>query len=176
VSKKESNRISNERKNLTRLAGEFLVASRLSQEGFMVSLQWGTTIGYDILVFDKNQRVAYLEIKTSASHKKGWALQKKYADPSRDKISADRRFVCCVDMKSDKRNPTMYIFPSLVVAEALHYGYGGKFSKSPTYSLQLDSYPRGRDKSLESKRVGDYINAERYRDNYDILNIDRLTG
>ena len=46
-------KVSNERKNLSRLAGEFLVASRLTQRGYMVALQWGTTIGYDILVFDK---------------------------------------------------------------------------------------------------------------------------
>jgi hypothetical protein len=44
-------RVSNERKNLNRLAGEFLVASRLAQRGYMVSLQWGTAISYDILAF-----------------------------------------------------------------------------------------------------------------------------
>jgi hypothetical protein len=46
-------KVSNEKKNLSRLAGEFLVASRLTQRGYMVTLQWGQTIGYDILVFDK---------------------------------------------------------------------------------------------------------------------------
>jgi len=51
-------KVSNERKNLSRLAGEFLVASRLTQRGYMVSLQWGTTIGYDLLVFDKEGNVA----------------------------------------------------------------------------------------------------------------------
>ncbi|HKC01386.1 MAG TPA: hypothetical protein VKD23_21560 [Terriglobales bacterium] len=46
-------KVRNEKKNLSRLAGEFLVASRLTQRGYMVALQWGTTIGYDILIFDK---------------------------------------------------------------------------------------------------------------------------
>ena len=55
-------RVSNEQKNLNRLAGEFLVASRLTQRGYMVTLQWGTTIGYDILVFDKAGNVAFLLI------------------------------------------------------------------------------------------------------------------
>ena len=32
-------RVSNEKKNLNRLAGEFLVASRLTQRGYMVTLQ-----------------------------------------------------------------------------------------------------------------------------------------
>jgi hypothetical protein len=63
----QKNRVSNERKNLHRLAGEFLVASRLTQRGFMVTLQWGTTIGYDILVFDKAGHVAFLEVKSTAS-------------------------------------------------------------------------------------------------------------
>src|SRR5690242_2618393 len=34
-------RVTNEKKNLNRLAGEFLVASRLTQRGYMVTLQWG---------------------------------------------------------------------------------------------------------------------------------------
>jgi len=40
-------KVSNEKKNLNRLAGEFLVASRLAQRGYMVTLQWGNTISYD---------------------------------------------------------------------------------------------------------------------------------
>lgn len=47
-----ADRVSNEKKNLHRLAGEFLVASRLTQRGYMVTLQWGNTISYDILCFD----------------------------------------------------------------------------------------------------------------------------
>ena len=56
-------KVTTEKKNLNRLAGEFLVASRLTQRGYMVALQWGTTIGYDILVFDKAGNTAFLEIK-----------------------------------------------------------------------------------------------------------------
>src|SRR5260370_14514455 len=70
-------------------AGEFLVASRLTQRGYMVALQWGTTIGYDILVFDKKDDVAYLEVKATASHPQKWLLQKKYATPNEDAIAAD---------------------------------------------------------------------------------------
>ena len=71
-------KVSNERKNLHRLAGEFLVASRLTQRGFMVTLQWGNTISYDILVFDKSGHVAFLEVKSSASYHRRWILQKKW--------------------------------------------------------------------------------------------------
>jgi len=46
-------KVSNERKNLDRLGGEFLVASRLTQRGYMVTVEWGTAIEYDILIFDK---------------------------------------------------------------------------------------------------------------------------
>lgn len=56
-------RVSNEKKNLNRLVDEFLVASRLTQRGYMVTLQWGTTIGYDILMFDKAGHAAFLEAK-----------------------------------------------------------------------------------------------------------------
>ena len=63
MSKVAKSKVSNEKKNLSRLAGEFLVASRLTQRGYMVALQWGTTIGYDILVFDKHHNVAYVEVK-----------------------------------------------------------------------------------------------------------------
>jgi len=87
-------KVSNEKKNLSRLAGEFLVASRLTQRGYMVTLQWGTTIGYDILVFDKAGHVAFLEVKSSASNHHRWLLQAKYAHPERDTIPLDRRFVC----------------------------------------------------------------------------------
>jgi hypothetical protein len=37
-------RVSNEKKNLNRLALEFLVASRLTQRGYLVTLQWGKTL------------------------------------------------------------------------------------------------------------------------------------
>jgi hypothetical protein len=59
-------KVSNERKNLHRLAGEFLVASRLSQRGYMTALQWGNVISYDMLVFDKLGQSAFLEVKASA--------------------------------------------------------------------------------------------------------------
>ena len=79
-------RVTNEKKNLNRLAGEFLVASRLTQRGYMVTLQWGTTIGYDILVFDKAGNVAFLEVKSSAQYSRRWILQKKYAEPNTEAI------------------------------------------------------------------------------------------
>src|SRR5712692_7379561 len=104
-------KVSNERKNLHRLAGEFLVASRLTQHGYMVALQWGTTIGYDILVFDKAHHVAYVEVKATASYPRKWFLQNKYATPRAG------HFVCCVDLTPRDREPDIYVFPSAVVAE-----------------------------------------------------------
>jgi len=68
-------RVSNEKKNLTRLAGEFLIASRLTQRGYMVTLQWGNTISYDILAFDKHGKVAFIEVKSTASNPRRWVLQ-----------------------------------------------------------------------------------------------------
>src|SRR5689334_11262633 len=102
--------VSNERKNLTRLAGEFLVASQLTQRGYMIALQWGTTIGYDILVFDKQGNVAYLEVKTSASNAGKWLLQKKYATPRDESISVAQHFVCCVDMSRKHDEARVYVF------------------------------------------------------------------
>src|SRR5712692_10673673 len=98
-------KVSNERKNLHRLAGEFLVASRLTQRGYMVSLQWGSTIGYDILVFDKAGRNAFLEVKATASNPGRWPLQKKYAHPEHGAISVERHFVCCVDLTVARDRP-----------------------------------------------------------------------
>jgi hypothetical protein len=34
----------------------------------MMTLQWGNTIGYDVLVFDKQGHVAFLEVKSTASN------------------------------------------------------------------------------------------------------------
>src|SRR6266704_148337 len=102
---KAKDKVTNEKKNLNRLAGEFLVASRLTQRGYMVALQWGTTIGYDILVFDKSGQVAYVEVKATASHPQRWLLQKKYATPSADAISQTKRFICCVDLSPKGREP-----------------------------------------------------------------------
>jgi Protein NO VEIN, C-terminal len=80
------NRVSNEKKNLNRLAGEFLVASRLAQRGYMVSLQWGSTVSYDILAFDKKGKIAFIEVKSTASYPRRWVLQSKYANPGSDAI------------------------------------------------------------------------------------------
>jgi Holliday junction resolvase-like predicted endonuclease len=85
-------KVSNEKKNLHRLAGEFLVASRLTQRGYRITLQWGSTIGYDVLVFDKKGNVAFLEVKSTASFTRRWVLQKKYANPQSDLIPLKKRF------------------------------------------------------------------------------------
>lgn len=168
-------RISNERKNLTRLAGEFLVASRLTQRGYMVTLQWGTTIGYDILVFDKDGKVAFIEVKSSASHSGRWPLQKKYAHPRADRIPADRRFVCCVDMTRASAEPTVYVFPATVVADALVFLYDGRFSKSPTYRLDLNGRPRGKGRDSEEKTAEKAFKLSSYIDAYSLLGVSCLT-
>jgi len=167
-------KISNERKNLSRLAGEFLVASRLTQRGYMVSLQWGTTIGYDLLVFDKEGNVAYLEVKSTASNHRRWILQAKYASPKEDKIQIQRRFVCCVDL-TVKPEPDVFVFPASVVSEGLTYFYKVKgFPNSPSYMFGLNNKPRHKTKDPKELTVGEHIGQEKYLENYGILAIKPL--
>jgi hypothetical protein len=125
-----ADRVSNEKKNLNRLAGEFLVASRLTQRGYMVTLQWGTTISYDILAFDKHGNVAFIEVKSTASYPRRWVLQSKYANPQTDTIPLERRFVCCVDISSKEREPSVLVFPASVVAAGLRYYFNSRFANS----------------------------------------------
>jgi len=167
-------RITNERKNLTRLAGEFLVASRLTQRGYVIGLQWGTTIGYDILVFDKAGPVAFIEVKTSASNSKKWPVQSKYARPEFDEIEEQRRFVAFVDLSPKGRESDVYIFPWRAVANGLHYFYNGKFSKSTTFAFPLDARPRGKSKMLQVQTLGQYVGAEKFLENFKILGVEPL--
>ena len=169
-------RVSNEKKNLNRLAGEFLVASRLTQRGYMVTLQWGTTIGYDILVFDKVGNVAFLEVKSSAQYSRRWILQKKYAEPNAEAIPLDRRFICCVDLAVPQGEPRVYVFPAAVVARGLHYYFSGQFPNSDSYHLSLDFKPQGRTKENGVQTVGEFITAERYVDAYSTLGIEPVTA
>ena len=168
-------KVTNEKKNLSRLAGEFLVASRLTQRGYMVALQWGTTIGYDILVFDKDGHVAFVEVKATASHPQRWLLQKKYATPSGDAISQARRFVCCVDLTPRDHEPDIYVFPAAVVAKALHYFYSGRFSRSPSFVLALNSRPRGHTRDESWPIVGEHIGYQNYLDRFDALGVVPIT-
>lgn len=174
MSTRTSTKVSNEKKNLSRLAGEFLVASRLTQRGYMVSLQWGTTIGYDLLVFDKQGRVAYLEIKSTASNPGKWLLQAKYAHPEGDSIPLDRRFVCCVDLTAESSEPDVYVFPAIVVANGLKYFYSRGFSNSSSYMFALNSKPRGRTRDQTSRTVASYINASKYLEAFDTLGVARV--
>lgn len=169
-------KVSNERKNLHRLAGEFLVASRLTQRGYMVTLQWGTTIGYDILVFDKAGHVAFIEVKSTAANTRRWVMQKKYAHPRADRIPIEQRFVCCVDLALANREPDVYVFPAAVVAEGLHYFFGGRFPNSSSYHLSLDFKPQGRTKLAGVQRVGEYIGADRFLERYDALGVESVAG
>ena len=168
----QKHRVSNERKNLHRLAGEFLVASRLTQRGFMVTLQWGTTIGYDILVFDKAGHVAFLEVKSTASNSRRWVLQKKYAHPESDRIPLAQRFVCCVDLAVMGREPDVYVFPAAVVAKGLHYFFDSWFPRSPSYHLTLDFKPQGRTRLPGIQTVGQFIGSEGYLERYDALGVE----
>lgn len=165
-------KVSNERKNLHRLAGEFLVASRLTQRGYMVSLQWGTAIGYDLLVFDKQGHVAFLEIKSTASNTRRWVLQKKYAHPEADSIPLEARFVCCVDLAVQGREPDVYVFPAKVVAQGLHHFFGSRFPNSPSYHLSLDFKPQGRTKQVNVETVGAFIQANEWLERYDALGVE----
>lgn len=158
-------RVSNERKNLNRLTGEFLVASRLAQRGYMVSLQWGNAISYDILAFDKQGHVAFIEVKSTASYRRRWVLQSKYAHPREDAIPLERRFVCCVDMCVKGVEPSIHVFPASVVAQGLHYYFNSKFPNSSSYHLSLDFKPQGKSKG-NAKTVGDFIDASKYVENF----------
>jgi len=163
-------KVSNERKNLSRIAGEFLVASRLAQRGYMVSLQWGNTISYDILAFDKEGNVAYIEVKSSAANSRRWILQKKYANPKEDAIPVSKRFVCCVDLSSKAEEPTIHVFPAAVVAKGLHYFFSSKFPNSPSYHLSLDFKPQGKTKT-RIETVGEHLKSELYKGNFDHLGL-----
>lgn len=164
--------VSNEKKNLNRLAGEFLVASRLTQRGFMVTLQWGTTIGYDVLVFDKAGNVAFVEVKSSARYARRWILQSKYAFPEADTIPLERRFVCCVNLATAEKAPEVYVFPAKVVAKGLHYYFGSRFPNSSSYHLSLEFKPQGRTKEAGAQTVGEFIGADQFIDNYDLLGVE----
>jgi hypothetical protein len=168
-----TDRVSNEKKNLNRLAGEFLVASRLTQRGYMVTLQWGNTISYDILAFDKQGKVAFIEVKSTASYSRRWLLQKKYADPKADAIPLDRRFVCCVDLWVSPE-PSVHVFPASVVACGLHYYFNSKFPNSASYHLSLDFKPQGKSKQ-EVKTVGEYIQEQRYFEKFEDLGLAPVT-
>src|SRR5258706_2694358 len=165
-----ADRVSNERKNLNRLTGEFLVASRLAQRGYMVSLQWGNAISYDILAFDKAGHVAFIEVKSTASYNRRWVLQSKYANPREDAIPLERRFVCCVDMYLKDAEPSIHVFPASVVAKGLHYYFNSKFPNSSSYHLSLDFRPQGKSKE-NAKTVGKFIDAQRYVENFGELGL-----
>jgi hypothetical protein len=158
-------RVSNEKKNLNRLAGEFLVASRLAQRGYMVALQWGNTISYDILAFDKTGGVAYIEVKTTASFPRGWILQRKYANPTSDSIPVEKRFVCCVDMTAFDSEPSIYVFPVTVVAAGINYYFNKNLPNSNGLTLSLDRKPQGKTKS-QIATVGEYIGDQKYLEKF----------
>jgi hypothetical protein len=174
VQKKALDRVSNEKKNLNRLAGEFLVASRLTHRGYMVTLQWGTTISYDILAFDKQGKVAFIEVKSTASYPRRWVLQSKYANPRTDAIPLEARFVCCVDISSKEREPSIHVFPASVVAAGLHYYFSSKFPNSASHHLSLDFKPQGQTKQ-NVKTVGEFIDEEKYLENFTNLGLTTVS-
>jgi hypothetical protein len=171
----EKPRVSNEKKNLSRLAGEFLVASRLTQRGYMITLQWGTTISYDILAFDKQGKVAFIEVKSTASNPRRWILQRKYAEPTGDSIPLANRFVCCVDLKVRAGEPHVYMFPAQVVANGLHYYFNSRFPNSQSYHPSLDFKPQGKTKDPNIQTVGQFIDAEKYREAYNLLGVNQIS-
>jgi hypothetical protein len=160
----KKDKVSNEKKNLSR---------RLAQRGYMVALQWGQTIGYDILVFDKKSNVAFLEVKSTASHHQRWILQAKYARHDEgDSIPQPRRFVCCVDLTVSKTAPQVYVFPAKVVEKGLRYFYEKSgFSDSTSYMLALKEKPRGRKKEATAQTVGAFIEASKYLECFESLGV-----
>lgn len=168
-------RVSNEKKNLNRLTGEFLVASRLAQRGYMVSLQWGSTISYDILAFDKHGNVVFIEVKSTASYPRRWILQSKYASPGDDTIPLDRRFVFCVDISRTDTEPIVHVFPAEIVSRGLHYYFNSRFPDSPSYHLSLDFKPQGQTQQ-DVKTVGQHIESDNYVENYSLLGLIPIEG
>jgi len=166
--------VSSDRKNLHRLAGEFLVASRLAQRGYMTSLQWGVTTGYDLLVFDKAGNVAFLEVKSCAAKSREWVVQKKYANPTDDKIPAEQRFVCFVNLCVQEGEPEVFVLPSPILAKGLRYYFNDRFPNSTAYHLALDRNPQGKTKLPDVKTVGQYIGAKSYLDNYSRLGVQPI--
>ena len=142
----------------------------------MVSLQWGSTVSYDILVFDKAGKVAFIEVKSSAAYSRRWILQKKYATPEADAIPLKRRFVCCVDLAVVKADPKVYVFPASAVAAGLHYYLPKGFPKSDSYHLSLDFKPQGSTKQRGVLTVGQHIQADEYLERYDLLGVQPVTA
>jgi hypothetical protein len=132
----------------------------------MTALQWGNGISYDILVFDKLGQSAFLEVKASASHRRRWILQSKYANPASDSIPLDRRFVCCVDLTPKDCEPHVYVFPAAVVATGLHCFLSSKFPRSSSYHLSLDFKPSGKGNLAGTKSVGEFICADDYLESW----------
>ena len=131
----------------------------------MVTLQWGNTISYDILAFDKKGTVAFLEVKSTASYPRRWVLQSKYAHPEHDAIPLERRFVCCVDLSVKPSEPSVHVFPAAVVARGLHYYFSSKFPNSSSYHLSLDFKPQGKSKT-SINTVGEFIDERTYLENF----------
>jgi len=97
-------------------------------------------------------------------------LQSKYANPREDAIPLERRFVCCVDMYLKDAEPSIYVFPASVVAKGLHYYFNSNFPNSPSYHLSLDFRPQGKSKE-NAKTVGEFIDAQRYIENFGELGL-----
>jgi hypothetical protein len=150
------------------------VASRLAQRGYLIALQWGNTVSYDILAFDKRGNVAYIEVKTTASYPRRWVLQSKYASPEQDPIPLEKRFVCCVDISSKDVEPCVHLFPAAVVARGLHYYFNSRFPNSTSYHLSLDFRPQGQSRQ-DVKTVGSYIESSTYLEAFDSLGLARVT-
>jgi len=140
----------------------------------MVTLQWGNTISYDILAFDKQGMVAFIEVKSTASYPRRWMLQSKYANPQADAIPLERRFVCCVDISSKEHEPSVHVFPASVVAAGLHYYFNGRFPDSASYHLSLDFKPQSQSKQ-NVKTVGQFIEEEMYVENFSNLGLTSIT-
>jgi hypothetical protein len=137
----------------------------------MVALQWGTTIGYDILVFDKAHHVAYVEVKATASHSRKWLLEKKYTKPSEDAIDADQRFICCVDLTPRDSEPDVFVLPARVVADGFNYSYNKRFSRSPSFEFALNSKPGHHTRDENFLTAGEHIESNKYVGRFDVLGV-----
>ena len=68
-------------------AGEHLVLSELLKRGYVAGLAPFNVKDYDIVVLNKDGTNSFpIQVKTTASNKRGWIMQKKHEKPVKDLI------------------------------------------------------------------------------------------
>lgn len=93
-------------------------------------------------------------------------MQSKFGGERKDSIPESKRFVACLDITNNHSEPVVYFFPASIVAKGLKYHFNGQYPNSKSLNFSLDKLPV---KKKVGKTVGEFINAEKYRENYSQL-------